>query len=71
MCYNDLAVVGRLKISQGPIAQLGERTVRIRKVVGSIPIGSTKFMKKVIFSFFMNFFIPVANAMPIIPKHRN
>lgn len=26
----------------GPIAQLGERTVRIRKVVGSIPIGSTK-----------------------------
>ena len=26
----------------GPIAQLGERTVRIGKVVGSIPIGSTK-----------------------------
>ena len=26
----------------GPIAQLGERTVRIRKVVGSIPIRSTK-----------------------------
>ena len=26
----------------GPIAQLGERTVRIRKVVGSIPFGSTK-----------------------------
>ena len=25
----------------GPIAQLGERTVRIRKVVGSIPIRST------------------------------
>ena len=29
----------------GPIAQLGERTVRIRKVVGSIPIGSTIFKK--------------------------
>ena len=26
----------------GPIAQLGERTVRIRKVEGSIPFGSTK-----------------------------
>ena len=29
----------------GPIAQLGERTVRIRKVVGSIPIRSTIFKK--------------------------
>ena len=26
----------------GGVAQLGERTVRIRKVVGSIPIRSTK-----------------------------
>ena len=26
----------------GPVAQLGERTVRIRKVEGSIPFGSTK-----------------------------
>ena len=29
------------KRQYGPIAQLGERTVRIRKVVGSIPIRST------------------------------
>ena len=29
------------KWQYGPIAQLGERTVRIRKVVGSIPIRST------------------------------
>ena len=29
----------------GPIAQLGERTVRIRKVVGSIPIRSTILRK--------------------------
>ena len=28
--------------SYGGVAQLGERTVRIRKVVGSNPIGSTK-----------------------------
>ena len=28
-------------LKYGPIAQLGERTVRIRKVVGSIPIRST------------------------------
>ena len=32
-----------LTIKYGPIAQLGERTVRIRKVVGSIPIRSTIF----------------------------
>ena len=31
------------KRQYGPIAQLGERTVRIRKVVGSIPIRSTIF----------------------------
>ena len=30
----------------GPIAQLGERTVRIRKVVGSIPIRSTKMCRQ-------------------------
>ena len=30
----------------GPIAQLGERTVRIRKVVGSIPIRSTIHRKR-------------------------
>ena len=29
----------------GPVAQLGERTVRIRKVVGSIPIRSTILRK--------------------------
>ena len=33
------------KRQYGPIAQLGERTVRIRKVVGSIPIGSTILRK--------------------------
>ena len=31
-----------ITFAPGPIAQLGERTVRIRKVVGSIPIRSTK-----------------------------
>ena len=31
----------RKKRQYGPVAQLGERTVRIRKVVGSIPIRST------------------------------
>ena len=30
----------------GPVAQLGERTVRIRKVAGSIPVRST--IKKVL-----------------------
>ena len=34
----------------GPIAQLGERTVRIRKVVGSIPIGSTKMEIAAVFT---------------------
>ena len=38
----QLRVVSRCNFIFGPIAQLGERTVRIRKVVGSIPIGSTK-----------------------------
>ena len=33
------------EIEYGPIAQLGERTVRIRKVVGSIPIRSTILRK--------------------------
>ena len=33
------------KWQYGPIAQLGERTVRIRKVVGSIPIRSTILRK--------------------------
>ena len=35
----------RKKPRYGPIAQLGERTVRIRKVVGSIPIRSTILRK--------------------------
>lgn len=30
----------------GDVAQLGERTVRIRKVVGSIPIRSTKMCRQ-------------------------
>lgn len=30
------------KNKRGPVAQLGARTVRIRKVEGSIPFGSTK-----------------------------
>ena len=29
-------------IENGPVAQLGERSVRIRKVMGSNPTGSTK-----------------------------
>ena len=37
----QLRVVSRCNFIFGPIAQLGERTVRIRKVVGSIPIRST------------------------------
>ena len=32
---------GRLALLFGPVAQLGERTVRIRKVVGSNPFRST------------------------------
>lgn len=31
-----------VKNKRGPVAQLGARTVRIRKVEGSIPFGSTK-----------------------------
>ena len=40
MCYDN----PRWEISKqyGPVAQLGERTVRIRKVVGSNPFRSTK-----------------------------
>ena len=40
MCYDN----PRWEISEkyGPVAQLGERTVRIRKVVGSNPFRSTK-----------------------------
>ena len=33
---------GRPVLLFGPVAQLGERTVRIRKVVGSNPFRSTK-----------------------------
>ena len=31
-----------IKLESGGVAQLGERTVRIRKVVGSNPFRSTK-----------------------------
>ena len=41
-CYNIISRLLPGKAAYGPIAQLGERTVRIRKVVGSIPIRSTK-----------------------------
>ena len=41
-CYNIISRPSPGKAIYGPIAQLGERTVRIRKVVGSIPIRSTK-----------------------------
>ena len=34
-------VYNTIRKRNGPVAQLGERTVRIRKVVGSIPIRST------------------------------
>ena len=34
-------MIFRLKRAYGPVAQLGERTVRIRKVVGSNPFRST------------------------------
>ena len=34
-----------MQILYGPVAQLGERTVRIRKAEGSIPFGSTKRCK--------------------------
>ena len=36
---------GRPALLFGPVAQLGERTVRIRKVVGSNPFRSTKTTK--------------------------
>ena len=39
----ELALPGGSRLF-GPVAQLGERTVRIRKVEGSIPFGSTKKM---------------------------
>ena len=32
-----------VKNKRGPVAQLGARTVRIRKVEGSIPFGSTRW----------------------------
>ena len=37
---------GRPALLFGPVAQLGERTVRIRKVEGSIPFSSTINDKK-------------------------
>ena len=43
-CYNNMRVCQsslRQSDSYGPVAQLGERTVRIRKVDGSIPFRST------------------------------
>ena len=43
MCIIDEQ--GVLPCSYGLVAQLGERTVRIRKVVGSIPIRSTILRK--------------------------
>ena len=47
----------------GLVAQLGERTVRIRKVEGSIPFESTKkvpvFIKNRYFSLFMGQFCRV------------
>ena len=39
MCYNLFVIV---QSKYGRVAQLGERTVRIRKVEGSIPFMSTK-----------------------------
>ena len=45
------------KNKRGPVAQLGARTVRIRKVEGSIPFGSTKnatLFSKLRFLFFIN-----------------
>ena len=41
MSYNIKAPSGRAAVN-GPVAQLGERTVRIRKVESSIRFGSTK-----------------------------
>ena len=38
MCYNLFVIV---QSEYGRVAQLGERTVRIRKVEGSIPFEST------------------------------
>ena len=38
LCYNLFVIV---QSEYGRVAQLGERTVRIRKVEGSIPFGST------------------------------
>ena len=55
----------------GPIAQLGERTVRIRKVVGSIPIRSTTKSREIInFTAFFQLFCknggPVAQPFPCL-----
>ena len=47
---------GRPALLFGPVAQLGERTVRIRKVVGSNPFRSTKNPQiQVICGFFIIF----------------
>lgn len=47
-----------VKNKRGPVAQLGARTVRIRKVEGSIPFGST-ITKKLNFCSFakVQFFV--------------
>ncbi len=37
----------------GPVAQLGERSVRIRKVMGSNPTGSTRKRQVERLAFFM------------------
>ena len=44
MGYLIIRIVQRTRAARqlGPVAQLGARTVRIRKVEGSIPFGSTK-----------------------------
>ena len=43
LCYNLFVIV---QSKYGRVAQLGERTVRIRKVEGSIPFMSTSFSGK-------------------------
>ena len=43
----------KLYVSYGPVAQLGERAVRIRKVEGSSPFRSTKNIEKKVLNVFI------------------
>ena len=68
MCYNLFVIV---QSKYGRVAQLGERTVRIRKVEGSIPFMSTSFVREVSWETSLIFLLhqrKSRGAMQIAPR---